>query len=175
MTTPALLRAFRFAVSLTPSAAGGNGTDPEAKPLTGGAFQECSGLTLEADVKDHLEGGRNDSVRRFIGRAKLQPITLKRGMFAPAANGYASTELWNWLQSIVAGTYPVRRYDGIIMVRTTYDDSPMAIWNFRRGLPLKVAGPTLNAQTGEVAIEELQIVHEGLKLHNGDPSPGGPA
>jgi phage tail-like protein len=69
----------------------------------------------------------------------------------------------------------VRRYDGIIVVRTTYDNSPMAIWNFQRGLPLKVVGPNLNAQTGEVAIEELQIVHEGLTLHSTDPAARGQA
>ena len=40
----------------------------------------------------------------------------------------------------------------------------MARWVFDRGLPSKVTGPSLNAKTGEIAIEELHIVHEGLRL-----------
>ena len=40
----------------------------------------------------------------------------------------------------------------------------VARWIFDRGLPIKVAGPTLNAKTGEIAIEELHIAHEGLRL-----------
>ena len=144
-------------------------------PLTSGAFQECSGLSLEAEIKDHLEGGRNDAVRRLVGRVKLQPITLKRGMFAATPDGYVDTRLWRWFEDMVAAEGPAQRYDGVIMVRTTFDDTPMAIWNFRRGLPLKVVGPTLNAQTGEVAIEELQIAHEGLTLTRSDPAPGASA
>jgi phage tail-like protein len=40
----------------------------------------------------------------------------------------------------------------------------LATWTFDRGLPQKIAGPQFNAKTGEVAIEELTIVHEGLRL-----------
>lgn len=160
-----LLRTFRFDVQLTPSPG-----SSASQPLTDGAFQECSGLGLEVELKDHNEGGRNDAVRRLVGRVKLQPIVLKRGMFAADPGGYANANLWNWLTETVDGTSRVQRYDGTIIVRTTFDESPMAIWRFSRGLPLKVAGPTLNAQTGEVAIEELQIAHEGLTLQDKDPA-----
>jgi phage tail-like protein len=40
----------------------------------------------------------------------------------------------------------------------------VARWTFVRALPSKVTGPSLNARTGEIAIEELRLVHEGLKL-----------
>lgn len=68
---------------------------------------------------------------------------------------------------MVSGVRPVRRYDGVVTVRPPAGDSPLAVWQFVRGLPLKVAGPTLNAQTGEIAVEELHIVHEGLRLEGG--------
>jgi len=42
--------------------------------------------------------------------------------------------------------------------------APVAIWHFDRGLPAKVVGPQLNGKTGEIAIEELHIAHEGLRL-----------
>jgi phage tail-like protein len=185
-----LLRAFRFEVALTLSKAGAGGEARpafalgvdlqnldvdrakrrKAKELLGdGAFQECSGLELEADVREYLEGGRNDGVIRRVGRVKLSPLVLKRGMFAPDREGYANTELWSWFQDVVRGVRPVRRYDGTIIVRTVSGDTPMAVWRFVRGLPLKVTGPTLNAQTGEVAIEELHIAHEGLLLEPTQP------
>jgi len=42
----------------------------------------------------------------------------------------------------------------------------VATWVFDRGLPAKVRGPELNGKTGEIAIEELHIAHEGLRLVN---------
>jgi phage tail-like protein len=152
-----------------------------------GAFQECSGLDVEMDVQEYLEGGRNDSVIKRIGRAKYQPLVLKRGMFYtvqtpsdPPATGPVSRNgemvdpaLWRWFQHVVSGHRPAARYDGIIEVldRTfdPMDAAPVAKWFFDRGLPAKVVGPQLNAKTGEVAIEELHIAHEGLRLWFPEP------
>jgi phage tail-like protein len=58
---------------------------------------------------------------------------------------------------------PVRRYDGLIEVMST-GDNVVARWEFDRGLPARIKGPELNAKTGEIAIEELHIAHEGLRL-----------
>ena len=44
------------------------------------------------------------------------------------------------------------------------DNTVRATWMFDRGLPSKISGPELNAKTGEIAIEELTIAHEGLRL-----------
>ena len=116
-----VLQAFRFKVTLTRSAAlgaGRAGTQPvrtSSEQLGDGGFQECTGLDLEADIKEYLEGGRNDSVIRRVGRVKLQPLVLKRGMFAPSPaqpagspgsgpNGdRALPDLWLWFQDMVAG------------------------------------------------------------------------
>ncbi|UXY14688.1 phage tail protein [Chitiniphilus purpureus] len=130
--------------------------------LTDGAFQEVSGLEVSMDVADYLEGGRNDGVVRRAGRARYVPLTFRRGMFHPSG-GALRDELWRWLQAVVAGTRPLPRYDGVIEVLDAAN-TPVATWSFERGLPLKVRGPELNARTGEIAIEELQIVHEGLRL-----------
>jgi phage tail-like protein len=130
--------------------------------LGDGGFAECTGLDIEMDVQELVEGGRNDGVIRRVGRGKYQNIVLKRGMlFAPGAT--ANDELWRWLQDILAGVRPVARHDGIIEVMDPGDEV-VARWSFRRGLPQKIGGPQLNARTGEVAIEELHIAHEGLTL-----------
>ena len=159
--TAELVQTFRFAVTLTATP----GPRPASPASLGdGYFAECSGLELEADVKEHLEGGRNDGVVRRVGRAKLSPIVLKRGMFVPAAGEPADAALWDWITAMFTGTLPIPRYDGLVQVYAPNKSREVARWVFDRGLPSKVTGPALNAKTGEIAIEELQIVHEGLRL-----------
>lgn len=138
------------------------GVGSSAGDLLGdGGFQECSGLEVEMDVQEYLEGGRNAAVVRRVGRAKYQNIILKRGMFYSGTN--VNRDLWSWLQDIVAGVRPVRRYDGLIEVMSA-GDTVAARWAFDRGLPARIKGPELNAKTGEIAIEELHIAHEGLRI-----------
>ncbi len=162
-----LLRSFRFQIKLRKSAAVESGLQapsdtPAGAQLGDGAFQECSGLEVDMDVQEYLEGGRNDGVIKRVGRAKYTAIVLKRGMFYGKGGG-ANRDLWRWIQGIVAGERPVARYDGIIQVMSA-GAIVTATWVFDRGLPLKIRGPELNAKTGEVAIEELHIAHEGLRL-----------
>jgi phage tail-like protein len=143
-------------------------------PLGDGAFQECTGLDVEMDVLELVEGGRNDGVIRRVGRGKYTNIALKRGMLFPStgtvespASGTVKSELWAWIQDVLRGVRPVRRYDGVIEILDGGGQAGgrvVATWVFDRGLPAKVTGPQLNAKTGEIAIEELTIAHEGLRL-----------
>jgi phage tail-like protein len=144
------------------------GKQEEGDQLGDGAFQECSGLDLEAEPRDYTEGARNDGVIRRVGRVKLQPVVLKRGMFMASVGGYVDTSLWDWLRGMVEGDLPLPRYDGHVEVYNPDWNNRriVAEWSFDRGLPAKVTGASLNAKTGEIAIEELHIVHEGLRLEN---------
>jgi phage tail-like protein len=154
---------FRFRVTLTRSGvAPAQAGTPDR--LGDGGFAECSGLDLEMDVQEYPEGGRNDGVVQRVGRGKYQRLVLKRGMLY-GNNGRVNAELWHWLQAILKGERPVRRYDGVVEVLSDDPaDTVRATWVFTRGLPAKLSGPRLDARTGEIAIEELQIAHEGLKL-----------
>jgi phage tail-like protein len=167
MSDPLLLRAFRFQITLSrsPAAESGRGqrTDkPTGTALGNGAFQECSGLDIEMDVQNYQEGGRNDGVIQRVGRAKYQNLVLKRGMFY-GDDGHVNADLWNWMQGVVSGIRPVARYDGVIEVMSV-GFKVAATWVFDRGLPARIRGPEMNAKTGEIAIEELHIAHEGLRL-----------
>lgn len=163
----ALLRSFRFRVKLRRSPAAESGSSNPSDSPTGamlgdGGFQECSGLEIELEVQELHEGGRNDGTVRQVGRAKYAPLVLKRGMFYPTGGG-VNRDVWKWLQGIASGERPVPRYDGVVEVMGQADDV-VATWVFDRGLPTRVRGPDLNGRTGEVAIEELHIAHEGLRL-----------
>jgi phage tail-like protein len=168
MADPTLLRSFQFKIQLKASAPGGHNSaatpaDIAAGTALGdGAFQECTGLEINLDVQEYYEGGRNASVVRRVGRAKYSNVVLRRGMFY-GDSGSVNTDLWLWLQGVANGERPVTRYDGTIFVMSV-GETVAATWTFDRGLPAKIRGPELNAKTGEVAIEELTIAHEGLRL-----------
>ena len=159
--------AFNFRVTLRRA---GGPDEPRADDppdlLGDGGFQECSGLEIEMDAQELNEGGRNDGVVRLVGRGKYSTLILKRGMFH-AEDGTVSPEIWRWIQTTLGGTRPVSRYDGTVEVldrRGERVGHTLATWSFTRGLPIKVRGPELNAKTGDLAIEEIHIAHEGLRL-----------
>lgn len=158
MADPLLATAFRFRVTLQRMT--GSADTPDYLGL--GGFQECSGLDVEMEVNEYYEGGRNDAVVQRVGRAKYARLILKRGMLHQGGEP-ADAALWTWVQDIVSGVRPARRYSGDVEV-LGFDEAVVAHWRFDRGLPAKVVGPQLNARTGEVAIEELHIAHEGLRL-----------
>lgn len=163
-----LVRTFRFQVTLVRSAQLEAGSVQPATIAQGGAklgtggFQEVSGLQIEHDIQEYQEGGRNDSVIRRPGRAKYANLVLKRGIFF-TDDGTANRDLWMWIQDVVAGKRPLPRYDGIVEVYS-HSFELVAKWEFYRGLPAQLKGPELNAKTGDVAVEELHIAHEGLKF-----------
>jgi phage tail-like protein len=121
-------------------------------------FSECSGLDVTLEVMEYREGGVNDFVRKFPTRASHGNITLKRGVI------YLEDDLWTWHQDFVQGNG--KRRDGLILL---LDESrtPAKVWKFRRGLPMKWVGPSLNATQNNVAIESLELAHEGLTLEVG--------
>ena len=117
-----------------------------------GGFSECSGLEMSLKVEEYREGGRNSAVLKFPTRVEWSNITLKKGIGA-------GTELWDWHYGFVEGQG--KRRDGIIALLTDRR-LPNNFWYFRRGLPVKYTGPSLNATQNNVAIESLEITHEGI-------------
>ena len=118
-----------------------------------GWFSECTGLQAEHEVTEYLPGGAVSPVK-LRGAIKYPNIVLKRGYTS-------ATELWQWRKSVLNGQ--VDRRSGSI---TLLDEArnPALEWKFREGWPSKWEGPTLNAKNNEVAIETLEICHEGLEL-----------
>lgn len=158
-----LLKAAQIELGSTKSVNASLSADSSNNDVLGdGGFQECAGLEVSMDVQELQEGGRNDGIIQQVGRAKYTNLILKRGMFY-GEDEQIQRELWEWLQNVVSGKRPVTRYDGVIEVKTQSGDT-VATWVFERGLPAKISGPQLNAKTGDIAIEELHIAHQGLRL-----------
>lgn len=166
------LLGFNFQVSVTDSqpaassALAGISISLSGSQATAG-FSEISGLEATMDVESYDAGGANGGALKFPGRVKWSNLVLKRGVIAqrPVSD---TSDFWTWLQGFLDGQ-GVRK-DGVI---TLMDESgaPALAWSWRRGLPLKWTGATMNAQQSQVAIEQLEIVHEGLTMVTGG-SPG---
>lgn len=121
-------------------------------PRPFGGFSECSGLEMTMDVEDYMEGGNNNTVLKFPTRVKWNDITLKKGLTL-------GTELWDWFDGFVQGRG--ERRDGLIILNNEAQ-LPQVAWGFRRGLPIRYTAPSMNASQNEVAVESVQIAHEGL-------------
>ena len=152
------LSAFNFYLSLVNSAVVSDGLIDLAGNYQVAGFSECTGLDATVDVFEYMEGGVNGYVHKFPTRASFGNITLKRGVIP------LSDDLWSWHNDFVQGKG--RRKDGLIYL---LDESrkPAKVWKFKRGIPKKWVGPSLNASQSGVAIESLEIAHEGLILNIG--------
>ena len=120
-------------------------------------FQECSGLSSEVDITEYREGGytleHGATVRKLPGMSKYSNITLKWGLTD-------SKELYDWHRQIIQGD--VQRKSGSIVVLNTQGEEVVR-WTFDNGFPSKWTGPDFNAKSSDVAIETLEIAHEGVK------------
>ena len=130
----------------------------EIEGITAGWFTECGGLTVERTVYPYEEGGLNAYVHQLPDRIKHTRISLKRGI--------ADEVLWKWF----AGERDEGLYEGKVEYRnmtiTLYnvDRSVAKRWNVERAYPVKWSGPDLKAESTQVAIESLEIVHHGISL-----------
>jgi phage tail-like protein len=125
----------------------------EIDGVTQAGFSDCSGFGSSTDPIEYREGGENKTVRKLPGLTKHTNITLKWGLTD-------SKELYNWYRDVVNGT--IQRKNGSIIVLDLEGDEKVR-WNFFSGWPTKWDGPDFTAKGNDVAIETLEIVHEGIE------------
>lgn len=119
-----------------------------------GSFSEASGLEVEVSPIEYRNGSEDITVRKVPGLKKFTNITLKRGIIGDLA-------FWNWIVEAMNGL--VRRTEGSVLLLNENRQEVMR-WNFLRGWPSKWTGPGLNAKNNEIALETLEICHEGLSI-----------
>lgn len=122
-----------------------------------GAFRECTGLGSENEVVEYKASGPKGEfvIKKAPGRLKWNNITLKRGITD-------AMDMWKWRKMVEQGKITEARKNGTI---TMYNQQGNAIakWNFTNAWPSKLSGPSANASNNEVAIEELELTHEGYE------------
>lgn len=148
------LRGYNFIVTIVDSSSALMTALSTIGSVALGGFSECSGLESTLEVEEYQEGGNNGTVLKFPTRASTSPLRFKRGVGLGA-------DLWLWHNGFVLGKG--KRRDGLVILQND-DHVPLKIWAFNRGIPTKYVGPSLNAMESQVAIEELEVAHEGLAL-----------
>ena len=137
---------FNFSITLT-------GVSDDGKAVKG-SFSEVSGLDAELAPIEYRNGSEDITVRKVPGLKKFTNIVLKRGVIGDVT-------FWNWLLEGLNGK--IRRVQGSIDLLDEQKNTVMQ-WKFKRGWPCKYTGPGLNAKNNEVAVESLEICHEGLSI-----------
>lgn len=125
----------------------------EIDGLLVGGFSEVSGLSSETELEEYREGGLNGYVHHFPKGTKFSPIVLKRGITT-------ASDLWDWYAAVTAGTI-TRKHGSVIMQNVA--GLEMCRWNFFHAYPSKWNGPELSSMSNSVAIESIELVHNGLK------------
>lgn len=120
-----------------------------------GAFSEALLPEGRVDVVSYREGSDKVSSARLLpGRVEYGPVVLRKGFAGDPA-------LFQWWSEIAQGS--VARRD-VSIVLLDEQRNPVARWNLRRAWPRKWSGPELRALGNDVAIETLELAHEGIEL-----------
>jgi phage tail-like protein len=117
-----------------------------------GRFRECTGIAVEVETKDYMEGGSNDFVHKLPTRLKYPNIVLKRGVTHEDA-----LLKWFW-----ESAQSVQRKEMTITLLGP-GTKPVRSWAFLNAYPVKWTGPNLNASSNQIAVETLEVVHNGLR------------
>jgi phage tail-like protein len=123
-------------------------------------FAECTGLQMETKVLEYKEGGNNVTTLKFPEASSFGNITLKRGVTS-------SNELLEWQLDVANGQFSKNARasnPNVAIILNNEKGDPIKRWNLIRPFPVKWAGPDLKATGSEVAIETIEITHEGIEL-----------
>ena len=123
--------------------------------ITKAGFREVAGLDVANDAVDYRDGDEATRLRKLAGLQKFSNVTLKRGVTD-------DQDLWKWRSMVMDGKIKDARKNGQIILLDD-EGKEAAEWTFTDGWPTKLTFPTFNATANEVAIDTLEITHEGLK------------
>ena len=121
-------------------------------------FTEVSGLDVQTDPIEYRDGASPEYVKtKMPGMQKFSNITLKRGTFK------GDNDFYNWWNTVALNTID-RRNVTISLLNENHE--PVVVWKVKNAWPIKVQSTDLKADGNEVAIESIELVHEGLVIQN---------
>jgi phage tail-like protein len=121
-------------------------------------FTEISGLDVETEVIEYRDGASPTfSKAKMPGMQKYPNVTMKRGVFK------SDNEYFAWWNSVSLNT--VERRDVIVSLLNEAHE-PVMVWKIRNAWPTKIGSTDLKADGNEIAIESIELAHDGLTLQN---------
>ena len=122
-------------------------------------FTEVSGLDVETEMIEYRHGASPEyNKTRFPGMQKYSNITMKRGTFL------SDNEFYDWWRETLEFESIQRRDLTISLLNEAHE--PVVVWKVKNAWPTKVQSTDLKSDGNEVAIESIEIVHEGLTIQN---------
>lgn len=119
-------------------------------------FMRCDGLEAETYIYEVEEGGLNNCTHKFIGRTRFPNIILENGITS-------NNDLYKWHKETTMTDKKIKRKNGSIVMYNSKGDE-IKRWNFYKAIPCRWVGPSLGHDIHGVAIEKIEIAHEGLEL-----------
>lgn len=122
------------------------------------SFQEVSGLDIQSEEIKYRSGNSPVfSTIKMPGLVKFGNVTMKKGIYK------SDNEFWNWFNKIKLNT--ILR-STIIISLLDEAGAPTMVWTLKNAWPTKITGTDLKSEGNEVAIETIEIAHEGLTIAN---------
>jgi phage tail-like protein len=122
------------------------------------SFQEVSGLDIQSEEIKYRSGdSKQFSVIKMPGMKKFGNVTMKKGVFK------GDNKFWDWLNQIKLNT--IKRVP-ITISLLDESSAPTMVWTLANAWPTKISSTDLKSEGNEVAIESIEIVHEGLTIAN---------
>ncbi len=123
------------------------------------SFQEVSGLDVEAQIIEYRAGdSKAHSTIKMPGIKKSGNVTMKKGIYT------GDNKFWDWWSQIKLNT--IKRIPVIISLLDE-GDAPTMVWTLENAWPTKITGTDMKSDGNEVAVESIEIAHEGLTIKNG--------
>ena len=121
-------------------------------------FTEVTGLEVSTEVIEYRDGASPEYHKiKMPGMQKFSNITMKRGTFK------GDNDYYNWWNTVALNT--IERRDVVISLLNE-NHEPVVVWKVKNAWPVKVQSTDLKADGNEVAIETIELAHEGLTIQN---------
>lgn len=130
-------------------------------------FTEASGLDFETEVIEYREGNsKKYNKTKQPGMTKFSNVTLKRGTFEGNFEYYKE---WRKTVLFQEGNKTGSQYRRTVTLKLLNENhEPIITWKLLNAWPSKIQSTDLKADANEVAIETMELVHEGLEIMNVD-------
>lgn len=123
-------------------------------------FSEVSGLSVETDLVEYRDGSSPEFHKiKMPGMQKYGNVTLKRGTFQ------GDNDYFSWWNTVALNT--IERRDVTISLLNEAHE-PVVVWKIKNAWPTKVQSTDLKSDDNGVAIETIELAHEGLVIQNGN-------
>ena len=127
----------------------------EIDGITSAGFSECTGTSAEITPIEYREGNESLTPRKLAGLFKVSNIVLKRGITD-------DLDLFNWFNAGATGDLDRKQAIPVSIVLLDEQRNEAARWNLLNAWPCKYVAADLKANANEIAIESVELCHEGL-------------